>query len=299
MEKERIEFIQKEQLEQDDPLGQKMKLQTYQSVQDKLKQRDMEEEYLSDERDIVEGDITDSDEEFQAIVEVDAIINQLMEYSSAGVKEDALIMSSQESMVVLTRKVHAIMELVEWENKDMRTVFEEVVAFELIDITNLEWTLEIAKLAYEMELPYSTFWAALTNVLLLNHQEFTLSDDKKSLIDLTYYVLKANRSKHPTNQGDQLMSLDLNALPSGMRKNKLAKKAQLKVLMAYLQDEAELSEGQITLVQKLNLLTVDAMLDFQVLTGSEQREYLVKEVINYFTIDLDGLALALERFNYD
>ena len=72
-------------------------------------------------------------------------------------------------MVVLERKMHAIMELLEWDNKDLRAVFEETIAMELIDITNLEWTIEMAKLAYEMELPYQAFWAALVNILLLNH----------------------------------------------------------------------------------------------------------------------------------
>ena len=38
-------------------------------------------------------------------------------------------------MVVLMRKMHAIMELLEWDNKDLQTVFEEVIAVELIDIT--------------------------------------------------------------------------------------------------------------------------------------------------------------------
>ena len=72
-------------------------------------------------------------------------------------------------MVVLCRKMHDIMELLEWENDDVRAVFEEVIAIELIDITNLEWTLEMAKLSYEMELPYEAFWAALVNILLLSH----------------------------------------------------------------------------------------------------------------------------------
>ena len=72
-------------------------------------------------------------------------------------------------MVVLCRKMHDIMELLEWENDDVRAVFEEVIAIELIDITNLEWTLEMAKLSYEMELPYEAFWAALVNILLLRH----------------------------------------------------------------------------------------------------------------------------------
>ena len=128
-------------------------------------------------------------------------------------------------MVVLCRKMHDIMELLEWENDDVRAVFEEVIAVELIDITNLEWTLEMAKLSYEMELPYETFWAALVNILLLNHQEFNLTEDTKSLIDLTYYVLKANRSKLSEKQSERLLTLDLNVLPSGLRTNRLAKKA--------------------------------------------------------------------------
>ena len=69
--------------------------------------------------------------------------------------------------------------------------------------------------------------------------------------------------------------------------------------MSYLQEEAELSSGQIPLVQKLKLLTIDSMLDNKVLTGDGQRQELVDEVASFFTLDLDGLALAFERFNYD
>ena len=87
-------------------------------------------------------------------MEVDALIRQLIEYHRTGIKEEAVISASQESMVVLMRKMHAIMELLEWDNQDLKTVFEEVIAVELIDIINLELTLEMAKLAYEMELPY-------------------------------------------------------------------------------------------------------------------------------------------------
>ena len=110
---------------------------------------------------------------------------------------------------------------------------------------------------------------------------------------------KANRSKLSEKQSERLLTLDLNVLPSGLRTNRLAKKAQLRVLMAYLQEEAELSSGQIPLIQKLKLLTIDSMLDNKVLTGDNQREELVDEVAAFFTLDLDGLALAFERFNYD
>ena len=46
--------------------------------------RDMEDEYLTDDRDVVDGDLTDSDEEFQSIVEVDQLISQLLEDSDRG-----------------------------------------------------------------------------------------------------------------------------------------------------------------------------------------------------------------------
>ena len=46
--------------------------------------RDLEDEYLTDDRDVVDGDLTDSDEEFQSIVEVDQLISQLLEDSDRG-----------------------------------------------------------------------------------------------------------------------------------------------------------------------------------------------------------------------
>jgi len=59
----------------------------------------------------------------------------------------------------------------------------------------------MARLGYEMELPYKSFWAALVNIALLKHQEFPFFDDsaetkrefegKKALIDLVYYIVKS------------------------------------------------------------------------------------------------------------
>ena len=128
-------------------------------------------------------------------MEVDNLISQLIEFSNVNVREDNAVMAHQENMVILLRKAHSIMELLEYDNADLKKAINEIIAVELIDITNLEWTVELAKLAYEMELPYTAFWAAFVNILLINHQEFPMSDNKKSLIDLTYYVLKANRVK--------------------------------------------------------------------------------------------------------
>ena len=42
-----------------------------------LERRDVEDEYLIDDRDAVDGEVTDSDQEFEAIVDVDKLIGEL------------------------------------------------------------------------------------------------------------------------------------------------------------------------------------------------------------------------------
>ena len=72
----------------------------------------------------------------------------------------------------------------------------------------------MARLGYEMELPYKSFWSAMVNIVLLKHSELDFfdqdsSDDRKSnksLIDLVFYIVKSQRQgANPNNdQDDQL-----------------------------------------------------------------------------------------------
>ena len=59
--------------------------------------------------------------------------------------------------------------MIEFENEDLWRVFDEIIANELFDITNLEQVVEMARIGYEMELPYKSFWAAIVNIALLKH----------------------------------------------------------------------------------------------------------------------------------
>ena len=80
MDRERELFLNKEdQLLQSEnnPLSQAFQLDSYEAVQKKLERRDVEDEYLIDERDAVDGEVTDSDQEFEAIVDVDKLIGEL------------------------------------------------------------------------------------------------------------------------------------------------------------------------------------------------------------------------------
>ena len=53
-------------------------LASYEAVQKRLELRDLEDEYLSDERDAVTGEVSDSDQEFEAIVEIDTLVKELI-----------------------------------------------------------------------------------------------------------------------------------------------------------------------------------------------------------------------------
>ena len=100
--------------------------------------------------------------------------------------------------------MHAIMDLIEFENVDLWRIFDEVIAQELFDMSNFSQTVEMARLAYEMELPYQAFWSAMVNIVLLKHQELPFYDqtqhtageagkDGEALIDLFYYIVKSKR----------------------------------------------------------------------------------------------------------
>ena len=87
LEQERNTFLSKEKELEDaeqNPLSQNYQLDTYEAVQKKLEMREMEDEYLVDERDAIEGEVSDSDEEFESIIEVDKLLKQLTELREAN-----------------------------------------------------------------------------------------------------------------------------------------------------------------------------------------------------------------------
>lgn len=75
-------------------------------------------------------------------------------------------------MVFIMRKMLQIVDLLEFENEDLWRTFDEVIAFELFEFSKQSQLVQMARMGYEMELPYKSFWAALVNIALLKHQEF-------------------------------------------------------------------------------------------------------------------------------
>ena len=140
------------------------------------------------------------------------------------------------------QKMHSIMDLLDYENADLWRTFDDVVASELFEFNNLGWIVEIAKLGYEMQLPYKAFWGALVNVALLKHQEFHLFGQeeagKEALIDLVFFIVKALRQASASLKDHSLatlISLDKDSLPANLRQNsKLFRKAQLSLLLSHM-----------------------------------------------------------------
>jgi len=71
--------------------------------------------------------------------------------------------------VTLLESLHAIKGLVDFENEQLWEAFDKVLSPYLIEVSNLEQLTEIARLSFEIELPYQTFWASMVNVLLISH----------------------------------------------------------------------------------------------------------------------------------
>ena len=135
-----------------------------------------------------------------------------------------------QDVSTLMDSLHGIRTLVDFENEQLWEVFDKVISPRLIEVVNLEQLTEIAKVAFEMELPYQTFWAGMVNVLLISHQEFSIAGDKSSLIDFMYYIVRSlSQALEQTGEDmtlQDLMELDPEMLPSKLASNQnLVKRA--------------------------------------------------------------------------
>lgn len=102
-----------------------------------------------------------------------------------------------------------------------------------------------------------------------------------------------------------LIALDLEVLPGNIRgSSKLARKAQLSLLLSYMQQEIEMFRVEaIPATALLKLLSIDTLLDGD-LFGRGQEEDALREqartkVICHFTQELDGMVEVSSAFNYD
>lgn len=187
----------------------------YSAIYQELNRRDNETEYFTDDRS-GEDQVTDSEDEFERIVQVDQLLTRFSEIVDVV------------ELPELLESLHKISKLVDFENESLWKVFD-AISPNLLDITSLPSLVRVARLAFEMELPYQSFWAGLINVLLLNHQDFSV-DGHDSLIDFTYYIVRGllhGTSAETTQSITNLMQLDAALLPARLAKTttKLAKKA--------------------------------------------------------------------------
>lgn len=61
--------------------------ESYEHIQKVLAQRDQLGEYLTDSRDAVDGDVTDSDQEFESIVDLDTLLRSLLQFHENNVRD--------------------------------------------------------------------------------------------------------------------------------------------------------------------------------------------------------------------
>lgn len=61
--------------------------ESYEHIQKVLAQRDQLGEYLTDSRDAVDGNVTDSDQEFESIVDLDTLLRSLLQFHENNVRD--------------------------------------------------------------------------------------------------------------------------------------------------------------------------------------------------------------------
>lgn len=119
--------------------------------------------------------------------------------------------------------MRAIADLLDFETPDLRNIFEGIISKELIYLGNFSSVVKLAESAYQMQLPYPTFWKGLANVLLLSYPEMEFSH----VVQLLYYLGKA---------GHRYLELEPALLGEKIKVSKVQKTASHQLLMAYVED---------------------------------------------------------------
>ena len=70
--------------------------ESYEHIQKVLAQRDRLGEYLTDSRDAVEGDVTDSDQEFESILDLDALLRSLLQFQEDNIRDQSSLATAHE-----------------------------------------------------------------------------------------------------------------------------------------------------------------------------------------------------------
>jgi hypothetical protein len=113
-------------------------------------------------------DVTDSEKEFEEIVELDNIIKSIME-STLEVND------LHTKIIDLLAKMRSLKELIDFDSPDIRDIIEGIVSKEILYFTNFTSIIKLADHAYQIQMPYKKFWAGITNFLLLNYHEMELN----------------------------------------------------------------------------------------------------------------------------
>ena len=115
----------------------------------------------------------------------------------------------------------------------------------------------------------------------------------------------ADFSETTSSTASRLIWLDVDLLPESLKgsKSKLVRKAQIHLLLSYMQQEMEMESEMLTPMSKLRLLIIDELLDGQLYqrqdNGDIQWRKARDDVLAYFTGGLDGMSMVSDRFNYD
>jgi hypothetical protein len=87
--------------------------------------------------------------------------------------------------------MYELKDLIEFDSPDLQKVIGGVLSKEMIYFSSFSTIVSMAELAYRMQLPYSSFWKSMTNLVLLNYHEMEISH----VIQILYYLQKMGHTE--------------------------------------------------------------------------------------------------------
>jgi len=205
---------------------------------------ELKREAFTQQRDILGVDDSSDEEEFNKIMQLDELIEQLLEETVPTDEEDdsfratigggfsdVFEKSKWNKILQFLALVQDLRPILDDNSKDIDKIINEVVAPSLVEFENEDHFVEAVELAAcTVSVMNEKFWSCVINSLLMNFQSMQLSNLAIVLNQMQNLGFQGPLAINPEFLPDRLL----------VKTNRLVKKFQHRVLISYLRDQIDL-----------------------------------------------------------
>lgn len=112
-------------------------------------------------------EVSDSDEELDAILEIDAILKDFHNEPHSA---------SHTKIYTLFKRLRKIEDVVDLESEIMKEVIDQAISPQLPYFSDLSQVQDIAHIGKELNVQHESFWNAIAHCIAVNHQDMDLTN---------------------------------------------------------------------------------------------------------------------------